>query len=651
MHQGHRIIRVWFQDLCVVLFIVHFFGWLHHNLYGRYTFRVGDPALSGALIKHQATQWAAGTLNFARPRFFYPYRDATFLTENFIGVGLLLAPWAHRSVVELYHMTWWLAQATSLLCMIRLLRLWVSATWIVYLVSIVWAFNPFRVWGGQPQVQLIFDAPVLLALILWSRGYQTGRWWYWIAGGIVLPTQVYFGVYPLVAVLLSLLGALGISLVETVRRRAGIRFTDPAVKMAVALGIALFGTWVAVQPYRTMTRTFQARRPLRQVIPHSMTLRDFATLPVGLKWTEPLRTTFRSWISPYSPYPGILLLAGWLAGFAMLRKHRDIRLLMGVWLIVAVFSLGPSMRVHRRASSGIENPLWGIARQHSRLTSGIRAPHRFRIALHWLMAVQTALVLDAWWKRRGYRLRGMTPVSIGLALLLLATDMNVLVTATGEKDLSERVHRHIPSNSVVVELPSGHHRFTMVPYRAIAVATEREWWTLHGRGNILTPLSRWLWQFMHHPLRRADIRVLRAVGVTHIVLHCHAFGNARIRRRELCGLHALALARDGHFVRVWTNESDQLWVDRRPQPARMMYDRFIPSYFHIHRVHRSDGTGWALHIRPRVHVFVAFPHRCYRLTVRLSEQAHTACYTPHAFLAVPAVVSIHPVRTAQARIP
>ncbi len=576
------------------------------------------------------------------------------MTENFIGVGLLLAPWAHRGVVELYHTAWWLAQATSLLCMIRLLRLWISATWVIYLVSIVWVFNPLRVWGGQPHVQLIFDAPVLVAFILWSHGYRTGRWASWIAGGLLLPLQVYFGVYPLVAAFLGLLGALIICLYGRLvrRRRIRIRPTDPVFRMAVALGIALFGTWMAVLPYRAMTRTFQMRRPLRQVIPHSLTLRDFATLPVGLKWTEPLQTRARAWVSPYSPYPGILLLVGWLAGCILLRNRRDIRVLLGVWLFVAVCSLGPYIRVHRRASSGVPNPLWILAHHRSRLTGGIRAPHRFRIALHWLMAVQTALVLDTAWKKHKHRAGHMVPVGIGLALLLLATDANVRVTTVTEKDLTEPVHHRIPANSVVVELPSGHHRFTMIPYRAIAVATERGWWTLHGRGNILTPLSRWLWQFMHRPLRPADIRILRAVGVTHIVLHCHEFGNPRIRRRELCGLHALALARDGHFTRVWMNRTDQLWVDPHPQPAFMIYDRFKPSYFHIYRIPRPDGTEWVLRIRPRVRVFVAFPHRCYRTIVHFAGERYTTCYISHFFLAIPVTLHIPADRpNARASIP
>lgn len=608
------------RDLIISILAILLYGSITGGLFSGYIFHLGDPALIGGMIKHHAEKWKTLEFDFSEQPFFYPYKNATYYTENFIGQGLLFSPLSNCSVVLISHLTYWLAQFLSLFAMIQLIRAWTRRTSIPYFVSILWVFNPARALGysgTQGNFQNIWDFPVLLSMFALTRWFQTQKMLWALAALLFFWMQFFFSaVYPAFAGLVILfVFTIGVFLSPNLKEKR-----LPIIIWSV---ISIVGYWMILTPYREVGKLFGSLPNLEQIQSYSNTISSTFSLPTNSALGEVLRSSRMRIVDARSSYPGFLLVLGFLCSFRDVRSSLTTRWAIVLALLLWGITLGPVIQWSDKKAL-FENSIWLWAIEKFPSFGSIRVPYRFVIGLHWVLAWQVALFWD----------RSRIVLSVenrkllcflglpALLSLLFLTDLKVRFLTTDSQQLGEPVHNRIAPASVVLELPTGFG--SPVRFRTVALAVERHFKTVDGQAAFLTPLAGYAQFISQISLTKRDIDLFRSIGLTSVVLHCHDFEKTETTK-EHCKKNEDTLTQSG-FEIVYSDHSDILFQDTKKIQLAMIYESIDLNLFNM--TVKNDEKGNRLVLKPRQPVFVAFPQRCYPLKVKLlpTGKVGSFCY-------------------------
>ena len=610
------------SDLLFAMIVVQVYGLLTGGLWSGYIFHLGDPALIGAMIKEHGKHWLALDFNFREQSFFYPYPGATFFTENFIGQGLIFAPFSGRSVVSISHLVYWSSCYLSLVAMIQILRQWTKNVWVAYLVAVLWAFNPQRAlnYGHiQGNFQNTWDSPILFCIWSFTHWVRSNRIAWGIAALLLFWAQFFFSaLYPTLCFLIGFVPLLLFS--RTLRK----------VRYFAWLVVALAGYGLLLTPYRETAALFQASHTVEQVTLLSSSIRESLKLYYFSSAGYFLAKQFRAFFHMWSIYPGIVLTLIAISGLRFVKESSSVR---WCWILGALFfiaTLGPVIQW----SHGVElfpNPAWMWALEKVKAAANIRAPQRFLLGMHWIFALLAALALDR--MKFAPIVQNSRWKLVGLPLLLVVlflTDLRVKVLKVPSDVLAEPVHTRIPAGAVIAEFPT---LFRMpVRFRSLAVATERNYRTVDGQAAFLTPLAGWLQYLTLKGMTVATVEPLRLAGVTSIILHCHLFQSTDWP--GYCEAAAPVLLKSGYFV-SYRDKNDIVFQTKEKLPLKMAYQSLDPRMLEFEPL--VAGAERILVAKPKEKFLVAFPNRCYPVQIQLkpSNEILTQCYTSYGFVPLP----------------
>jgi hypothetical protein len=608
------------RDLIICILAIALYGYISGGLFSKYVFHLGDPALIGGMIKNHAEKWKNLEFDFSEQRFFYPYKSVTFFTENFIGQGFLFAPFSNLSVVQISHLTYWLAQLFSLFAMIQIIRTWTHHAWIPYFVSVLWVFNPARALGYasiQGNFQNIWDFPVLLSIFALSRWFQTPKL-VWACTAIFCFWMQYFFsvVYPAFAGLVILwIFTIAVCVHSGQKKK---RFP-----LLLLNTVSIAGYLILLTPYREVGNLFERVAKLEQIQSFSNTISSTFSLPINSALGKLVDSIGFSIAVPRSSYPGLFLLFGFIWSLRNLRTSLSTRWSIVLVLVLWVITLGPIIQWSYKDVL-FANPIWLWTIDKIPSIGSIRVPYRIVIGLHWVLAWQLALVLDRSLladfveKKKIYCLLGLP----AMLCILFLTEMKVDFLTTNSQKLAEPVHNRIAANSVVLELPTGFG--SPVRFRTVALAVEKHFKTVDGQAAFLTPLAGHSQFISQIGVSKKDIALFRSLGLTYVVLHCHDFEKG-LATKDLCKKNMDILMQAG-FEIIYKNNSDILLQDTKNVGLAMIYDSID---FHLFKLTlKKDDEGTRLVLKPKRPVFVAFPGRCYSLKAKLfpTGEVRRICY-------------------------
>jgi len=615
----------------------------------------GDPTLIAALLKWHGRTLAEGDFRFADPPFFYPYRSVTFFTENFIGPGVLLS-FLHRAPMEVVY-TWalFLGHVTTLAAGVYLFRQ-VPVAWpVAGLAASLHTFNYTRLLLGYSHLHVVYDAPALLAVAELIRWYRTRRVGAAVAAWLALAVQFFFSVH------MTFFGTVVIGILAVAawmdRRERAWRLWG--IVWLLTMGVYLL--WVSA-PYRRIQQWVGYRPDLGPSA--SAHLVTFLVPPPGSFWHTHGPALFRRidarvWEEGGVAFPGFLLMGLFLASLVWGWRRPAIRWGAGVAAFCMWAALGPVVHWDFHRPLG-PNPLYAVWEAVPALRA-FRVPQRWYYAATVPMAWNAAVLLEDLFRRLGRR--RATAVLALLWLGLARTDARIPPRAY-ITPVEEPIHATVRSGEVVAELPMGHPAFIQWrnPYFTMVRAVDRGFRTLDGVAAFDPPVPAELAR--HYRLDDYALQVLAALGVQRVVLHCHDY--RRVDMPELCDHNRQVLTRAGYRTERIEPQDISMVAPAAPPRPRVVLDRLdLRNVAVTARPGPPGSTRWFITLKPVVPYVVAYPRRCYPVTVqgvdvdgRRTGEVHTCVSFPGGILwegpqslAVDLPVGTRRVRVGEGRRP
>lgn len=609
-----RTVRAWVGRAGLAAGLVGAYFALQGLVPGRDTLSLGVDAMpiAGLLQWHgRVVREGAGSL--ASPPFFYPYPDATFRTENFIGVGLLTAPWAGASPEGVYTWAMLLGHWATLLATVYWIEALVERPVVAWLVGVLYTFSYTRVLLGYTHLHVVWNAPGLMALGALVRWWRTGRRVYALGAAAGVVVQVFFSVYFTFYLMMSLVvaGLLGFrSLYRSGRLRSLIGW---GLGTGLALGVVLWPYWYQ-----------QQLGGLNYVPPNpdwAATLNSLLLVPPGSFWYEHMPRAYQTAVHVgnygYLAWPGLVLELAFGLSLPRLLRTPLGRVCVGTVVLSAGMAMGPALRLSS-TQVGVPNPLfWALAYVWPQSTV-------FRVFGRWYhgmtlgMALGVALSFPEALVRSAARLPRALRAGV-LVLFLVVLFRTDLATrpVLGSDVWWEPVDGLIRRGDVVLEAPTSliEHVAWDHGARTVPRSVMRGFFTVTAYFSYMPPLSYYLRDAtaaMPAPPLEA---ILEALGVQKVLLHCHSYRWVP-RMQEACEAYRRFLTGFGWRV-VWDDGRDLLLeAPYGRRPPRMFYDRLD---FRVLRVRlepsRAGGRPDRLVWEADPPAAVGFPDYCYPFEV------------------------------------
>ncbi|MCS7312446.1 MAG: hypothetical protein NZ742_05990 [Acidobacteria bacterium] len=573
----------------------------------------GDPTLIAAFLKWHGRTLVEGRFQFTDPPFFYPYRSVAFFTENFIGPGILLS-FLHQAPMEVvYTGALFLGHVTTLAAGMYLFRQIPVAWPVAGLAASLHTFNYTRLLLGYSHLHVVYDAPALLAVAELIRWYRTRRAGAAIAAWFALAVQFFFSVH------MTFFGTVVMGILAVA---ALIYRREWAWRLATGgwlLTMSVYLLWVST-PYRQVQRWVGYwPDPGPSESAHLVT---FFVPPPGSLWYTHGPALFRridtrAWVEGGVAFPGFLFMGLFLASLIWGWRRPAIRWGAVVAAFCMLAALGPVVHWDFRHPVG-PNPLYTVLEAIPALRA-FRVPQRWYYVATIPMAWNAAILIDGLFRRLS-----RWPATLGLALLWLGltqTDARIKPQAS-ITTVDEPIHATIRPGEVVAELPMGHHAFLQWrnPYFTMVRAVDRNFRTIDGIAAFVPPIQS---ELMHHfRLDAYALKVLAALGVQRIILHCHDY--RRVGMPELCDHNRRVLTEAGYQTERIEDHDVSMTVSGPPTRPRVVLDRLDLRDVEVTaRLGPPGSTRWSVTLRPVVPHVVAYPRRCYPVTVQgLDEAGH-----------------------------
>lgn len=349
---------------------------------------------TGSLDPGQNVWWLAwmphALSTGANPLFtrdmFWPAGVNVVANTSFLLVGLVLSPvTVVFGPVAAFTVAVTLAPAADALAAFAALRRHVSWTPAAFAGGLLYGFGPFvgtDLRYGHLNLTVLLFPPLLLLLLERILFGHPGRR-VAVAGMLAVLLVAEFFVSTEMLALGVVTAAIATAVVAVgARRRVGARLPD--VSWSIGGGVLLSAAALAypVWWYLAGPRHFTGA-VWRDMARFSATLASFVQ-PHG----ELLGTGFLS--GGNGDYLGVGLLVVLVGGALAWRRDRVLRFALGMALVTAVLSLGPSLHV-RSGDTGVPLPAWPLL--HLPLVDSV-APSRFGAFTDLFCALALAVVLD-----------------------------------------------------------------------------------------------------------------------------------------------------------------------------------------------------------------------------------------------------------------
>ncbi len=552
-----------------------------------------EPPYIAAILKQNARIWRTHPLHFGPQHFFYPYPNANFFANAFIGQSLFLAPLANRPVQQICVAAYAVGFISGAWGM-SVLALGVTRSVLAAaIVSTVWAYNPVRiVWGLKTSH--LWEWPFFLCALFLYRWLTQNRWrWFFGAWGLFMIGTTFNVLYfPVMFLVITVAVFTALSLVtQSSKWQLGWR----AVVLLVCFAA---GQWLMLIPYQKISTLFGLTPSLSPLLRYSLSIHDL--------WSYPSSLSLSPWIhrlggpvSHRAPFPGIvfstLFLWVWWTRF----QRKEKLAILWVLLITCGLALGPKIQWtqnHVIATNG----LWMKLIELYPTLMHFRTPFRFVIGLNWLLGGLLVLGFARLNLRTNSRRTWIIAATAAL-LVIMIHDTRIRPRNVPRANGHRHIYGWVPPNASLLELPieRTHRRF-----ESIIAATERGFYTVLGQGAFLTPVYQWALRLGRRPMQSPDRRYLTALRINAILLHRHDYPNRRLYHQ-----HRHFLQRMGYRPVVDTG-NDVLLFKAFSRPMRALTDRFDLTLFDWHVISRDASLQLHAHVRGTyANLYPRFHHR------------------------------------------
>lgn len=474
-----------------------------------------DTAFNTWVIAWVAHQIPRNPLALFEAPIFHPAPDALAFSEHMVVQSLIGAPlqWAGVSPVLVYNLLVWVGLTLSGYAMARLLQRWTGSTAAGLVGGALFSFNALTM-TRFAHLQALHLEFLPIALYALDRVLVDGRRrdGVWLAFAFVL--QALCSNYTMV--MMTLAFAVG-ALVRPEPWGANARRVWTTLALAAAIAIIALVPFLL--PYYRVRTTQGLVRTVDDVRLYSAGWADYLVTAANVH--------YRTWSHLFfegrtSLFPGVTAVALSLVAIASGRAWRDRRARMALAFGLAGFAL----------SFGAALPGYVWMHEHVPLLQGIRAAARWgtllliavaMLAAYGVAALQTRFGARSWWTAAVIGLLGLVTVEALRAPLQLTPFGHI-----------PRVHARLadPAVEAIVVFPlyPGAQFNRNSPY---LLDQTRHWKPMINGYSSFAPAS-----FYERAERlqafpaQAAIDELRAIGVTHVVLHRapleRAFGAAAL---------------------------------------------------------------------------------------------------------------------------
>jgi hypothetical protein len=361
---------------------------IYKNLNNSTVYMPGDGILTAYFMRWDLHQLFRAPLRVFDAPFYYPLNNTLALSENLIGLALLMAP------LNLFKDTLLLANAVILFSFWSLalvaywvFRHWTGSRWLGIIAGIYIGFAAPR-YSQTGHLQLLSYQPMLLSVFFIERWIGRYRWRDALLFWASLLAQFLFGIYLFEFNLIILAVIVPILLLA---RHRSIPWRVFPVQLCAGALVSGSLMWPVYVRYARMRASLSGGNTLEQLRDSGASLTDYLHVS---SFNETWWQWGQRWVNTYSPFPwehemGMvysmwpLLLLG--LGFAFahaLRRNKRIEHRKGLYialgaacLLCFVLSFGPVLHLSQQP---LKFPLpFKFFFEHFPGFNGMRVPSRF----------------------------------------------------------------------------------------------------------------------------------------------------------------------------------------------------------------------------------------------------------------------------------
>jgi hypothetical protein len=512
--------------------------------------------------------WDAHALTHAPARLFqapifHPLPDALAFSENLLVPAVLAAPATLLGGPVLgYNLVLLLSLAVSGLGTQLLVRRVSGDRLAAFVGGAVFAVGAHR-WIRLAHLHAQVTLFLPFALLALDAFWQKRTWRRALAVGLLLALQALSSIY------LGAITALVLAAATAVAVVGGLRGRDLS---KLAAGFALAAVLVApvMRPYLRMRAFHGVEWTLADVATYATTLESYAASgtrlygPLTQRHLDPERVQD-------TLFPGLVPLLLGIAGLAAApRRYRAVAMVASAAAVV--FSLGP------------QTPLYRVLHENLVLVRGVRALSRFSLVPVLALSVLAGLALASRWRL----------ALLALPLLLIESS-NVPIAYARAAPPPDWARWLADGQGAVLHLPAG-EADTQVMLDGVA-----HWRPLVNgdSGFVPRPYAR-ARELLDGPLREEPLRLLRAIGATHVVTAtaqplpvAATFGADRIYGVPGGEAAAAPSARAAPSATLWSGDGVIVDLGTAREVARVLFELDDRPWLPRPRAEASlDGESW-----------------------------------------------------------
>ncbi|WP_322800595.1 hypothetical protein [Thermoflexus sp.] len=492
---------------------------------------------------------------------FYPYPYTLYFSEHLIGAALLIAPviGLTGNPVLAYNVLFLSAFVLSAGSMYALVSWMTGDRSAAMLSGMLFASMTLR-FGPSPQLQVLLNFGIPLALLFFLRALRTGRCRDVVGLGGVFALQFLISLYHGLFTAVGLISVGAEQLMRNPRARRAALWGRIALAMAAAAGLLLPVTW----PYLEARRWVGARGLDQQALFGAL---SYLLVPHGHLYAAlpPFREVHR-YAHIETLFPGVVPLA--LAAYGLWRSRSPWRRPFALLLALGwIFSLGPALRLRLEDPPLIPAMPYVLLWRFFPGFQAIRVPARMFVLAQLGLAGLAGLGWHAWHPRRIPRAGGVLAV---LALATLEAYRGPFPRYPAPQPLPD-LDRHLASHrptSPFIELPTLRTLDVLSDAETMRRLTHAQFATLYrgqptpiGYSGFFPPL---FWEVADRLLvfpSRESLAFLEDLGVRAILVRTDGWAPGEREALEA----RWALFRDSFEREAETPAGTLYWIRERPR--------------------------------------------------------------------------------------